>query len=539
MNETVVERKACKQCNCSFTVAQWDSDFYDKISPTFVGQKFQIPTPTLCPDCRQQRRLLFRNERKLYRRICDATQQPIISIYSPDKPHKVYDQKTWWSDSRNPLDYGFDFDFGKSFTENFRELLATVPHCSIININSQNSDYTNICANNKNCYLLVESSNNEDCYHWYRLQKSSDCVDCGMVNNSQNCYEGVDLDDCYWVYYSHYCRWCSHWYLLEDCVGCKFCFGCIGLENKQYMIFNKQATKEEYDSIVDLFLWWDENQKDEIITKWKSLKPVSWIQHVRNSENATGDYIYDAANIKHSYEIHDAKDVSYSRHVRFNSGNCTDVDTVGYNSFWMYESINTALDANHNSFCMRCWSGCNNLLYCFNCDSCSDCFGCIWLRNKQYCIFNRQYTKEEYEAQVVKIINHMIATGERGEFFHPSLSPFGYNETVAQEYYPLEVKSQRLYGKGDENIDFSENWYHRSTYEAPAPHSDKVIEWQDLPSTITEIEDSILQYAIKCEVTWKLFRIQPQELTFYRKHNISLPRKHPDQRHLERLALRR
>ncbi len=56
---------------------------------------------------------------------------------------------------------------------------------------------------------------------------------------------------------------------------------------------------------------------------------------------------------------------------------------------------------------------------------------------------------------------------------------------------------------------------------------------------ITEVDDSILQYAIKCEVTGKLFRIQPQELAFYRKHNIPLPRKHPDQRHLERLALRK
>jgi hypothetical protein len=32
----------------------------------------------------------------------------------------------------------------------------------------------------------------------------------------------------------------------------------------------------------------------------------------------------------------------------------------------------------------------------------------------------------------------MMSTGERGEFFHPSLSPFGYNETVAQEYYELQ-----------------------------------------------------------------------------------------------------
>jgi hypothetical protein len=35
----------------------------------------------------------------------------------------------------------------------------------------------------------------------------------------------------------------------------------------------------------------------------------------------------------------------------------------------------------------------------------------------------------------------MIETGEWGEFFHPSLSPFGYNETVAQEYYPVTPPS--------------------------------------------------------------------------------------------------
>ncbi|MEI8092157.1 MAG: hypothetical protein WCG98_08430 [bacterium] len=36
-----------------------------------------------------------------------------------------------------------------------------------------------------------------------------------------------------------------------------------------------------------------------------------------------------------------------------------------------------------------------------------------------------------------KIIEKMEADGERGEFFPTSLSPFGYNETVAMEYFPL------------------------------------------------------------------------------------------------------
>ena len=65
--------KICKQCNISFDITDKDLEFYDKISPVFNSEKFQIPTPTFCPDCRQQRRILWRNERKLYRRKDSAT----------------------------------------------------------------------------------------------------------------------------------------------------------------------------------------------------------------------------------------------------------------------------------------------------------------------------------------------------------------------------------------------------------------------------------------------------------------------------------
>ena len=99
----------------------------------------------------------------------------------------------------------------------------------------------------------------------------------------------------------------------------------------------------------------------------------------------------------------------------------------------------------------------------------SHLFGCVGLRNKEYCILNKQYTKEEYEELVPKIIKQMnempyiskipnakiqmsnqiqnpnvkINNKPReivyryGEFFPPELSPFCYNETIAQEYFPL------------------------------------------------------------------------------------------------------
>lgn len=224
---------------------------------------------------------------------------------------------------------------------------------------------------------------------------------------------------------------------------------------------------------------------------------------------------------------------------------CYDVSWVGKSLSLIYEWEIIYKNCYLCLFCIDCWDWCRNVYYSIWCKQCSDCLFCCNIEYKQYCIFNKQYTKDEYEIQVTNIIQYMMTTWEWWEFFHPSLSPFGYNETVAQEYYPLvydeESKNHKHNREGCSSFlsSYSWFWYYRSTYEAPVPHSDKVINGQDLPHIITEVEESILQYAIKCEITWKLFRIQVQELAFYRKHNIPLPRKHPDQRHLERLALRR
>jgi hypothetical protein len=82
-----------------------------------------------------------------------------------------------------------------------------------------------------------------------------------------------------------------------------------------------------------------------------------------------------------------------------------------------------------------------------------------------------------------------------------------------------------------------------STYEAPFPKVDKIIPASKLPSNISEIPDDILNWAIEDEERKTmglnpLFRIIPQELEFYRKHNLPIPKRHPDQRHLDRMKLR-
>jgi len=121
LKEKIIETKFCRHCKTSFDITEKDLEFYEKVSPSFppltpgfssnpgvektgvfdLGNgkiKYPIPSPTLCPQCREQRRFSWRNEKSLYKRKCDFSGRDIISIYSPDKPYKVYDQEIWWSD---------------------------------------------------------------------------------------------------------------------------------------------------------------------------------------------------------------------------------------------------------------------------------------------------------------------------------------------------------------------------------------------------------------------------------------------------------
>jgi len=168
----------------------------------------------------------------------------------------------------------------------------------------------------------------------------------------------------------------------------------------------------------------------------------------------------------------------------------------------------------------------NDCLYCECISHGRYLFGCIGLSHRKYCILNKQYSKEEYEKLVPKLIEHMRSTGEWGENIPVSISPFAYNETIAQEYFPL-VKEEAL-AKGfrwrDEILEI--------------PNVEKIIPAERLPMSIEGIPDDVLNWAIECQETRKPYMISAQELLFYRKMNIPLPRLHPEQRHSARQKLR-
>ncbi len=567
--EKVIQTKNCKKCNAVFEITDKDLEFYKKVSPKFNWKVYKIPSPTLCPDCRQQRRLAFRNERKLYKRKCDATGKEIISIYSPDKQFKVYNQDYWWSDKWDAMDYWRDFDFNKSFFGQFGELLKEVPKIALNwHITNENSEYVNFFVNSKNCYYCFGWWYNENVLYSTQVANLKYSCDNLMCNKWENYYNCVSCSNSYNIFNSLNLIWCTNVYNSYHCKGCIDCLFCVWLNNKQYYILNKKYSKKDFLYKKEIIL------KENINYQKKINKLIINYNNniIINSEDCTWNYIFNSNKVKQSFDVFDTDKWKFLHNVV----NFSEI----YDSYWVWywELCYDIQSSSMNIYKIVMWINIrewsNNIFYSQDISSSSNLFWCVWLKNKQYCILNKQYTKEEYENLVPKIIEHMskphpnslvssscphpnpLPKGEgiKGniewwEFFPAYLSPFWYNETVAQEYFPLTKEEAKgypqgeplqnnnvgctLYGCPDNNYIF--NW---SDYKAPFSKVEKIIPANKLPSNIKDIPDDILNRAIECEESKKPFRIIKQELEFYRKHNLPIPRKHPDIRHKERMKLR-
>lgn len=293
---------------------------------------------------------------------------------------------------------------------------------ALINRNSANSEYTNICEQNKNCYLLIESSNNEDCYHGYWLQKCENCIDCSYCNDCTLCYECENRENCYDLNFSQNYHNCSVSSFLKNCIGCKNCLGCVNLHQKEFCIFNKQHTQSEHKAKLRLFKKYPRAKFEQQFQEFNLTKPQKYTE-ISKSEDCIGTHIKNSKDCFFCFHTKAAEHCRYARHVWRNSKFVMDSDTVGMDSELAYECINTAINSYNNKFCNRCWT----VSDCFYSNECD-----------KYCILNKQYTKEEYEKLVPLIIAHMTKTQEWGEFFPIKISPFSYEETVAQDFFPLK-----------------------------------------------------------------------------------------------------
>lgn len=514
--------KDCKQCGVGFEITDVERDFFDRISLKFGEKVVEMPLPTYCPDCRNQRRMMFRNDRSFYNRKCDSTGEKFVALYPGDSPYKIYHPDEFYSEKWNALDSGRDFDFSRPFFEQYHDLMLEVPRIGIDIVNCENSYYCNYCGDDKNCYLDIAGEANEDCYYNLFVKFSKDTVDCTFVYNSTLCYECINCYDCYACQNSMYLDNCSECLYCLDLKGCKNCLFSHGLRNKEYYIFNEKKTKGEYEKYVKKLQLTSHKQREKLYEGWTKFKLENAIfrdAYLLNCENCSGNNLKNCKKTDFAFNASNCEDCRYLYDV-LDATDCQDLNYSLYKPELSYELI-SSLNMVKSAFSMASHYN-SDVYYCDLTNNSKNLFGCIAMNHNQYCVLNKQYTGAEYEELVQKIIEHMKSTGEWGEFFPESMTPFAYNETVADEYFTLgkaEVEANGWKWKegGGERMEG---------------------ERMEIPDDLNDVPGNITEKVLTCEESGKLFKVIPQELKFYKKMGLPIPRRSPDQRHKDRIRLR-
>ena len=115
-----------------------------------------------------------------------------------------------------------------------------------------------------------------------------------------------------------------------------------------------------------------------------------------------------------------------------------------------------------------------------------------------------------------------------GDFWPIELEPFAYNETKAQEHFPLSK---------DEVLNKGYRWRDKSAQNYTITHDIK-----NIPDSISEVSDDITEGVLEClhkgiclDNCTIGFKVLKSELEFYRRMKLPLPRLCPNCRHMQRI----
>ncbi|MCM2339128.1 MAG: hypothetical protein NDI62_01585 [Burkholderiales bacterium] len=510
--------KICQNCKKDFIIESEDFNFYEKI---------KVPPPTFCHICRFQRRLVWRNERSLYRRTCDLCKKNIIAAYHSSAPFPVYCRECWYGDNWDAFSYGVEYDFSRNFFEQYKELSNKVPRLALFQRNVINSDYSNMCGESKNIYLsasVVKGS--ENVFYSKSVDKSKDIVDClNIINGSEGLYENVEAQNNYYSQFLLLCRSCIDSFYSVDCINCSNCFLCFNLRNKQYFIRNKQYSKDDYFKEIEKFNLKSRISRYILLKEFTEIKKqaIYRFANINKCVDVTGNNLLNVKNAKDSFEIYNVENVKFS-YRGFDFKDSMDLEYLGWSEL-LYEYTTGALNDYNVKFSFCAMDSVRNADYTEFCRTSDGLFGCISLRNTKNAIFNKVYKEEEFlklKEKIIKQMSDMPYVDKKGniykygEFFPIEISTLLYNESQAQEFFPLSKEEilQRGYGWREKDL---------KNFEI-------TIDSKNIPDCIDDVDENMLKEVLACEHGGKCehqcssaFRLTDYELKFYKKHNIPLP----------------
>jgi len=476
---------------------------------------------------------MFRNEIVFYRRECELCHKNTISIFSPDRKFKIYCSKCWWSDNWNPGDFYLDYNPNKNFFTQFKELqLKTYFFDRSLDYSTLvNCEYVNYTGNSKNCYFIFNADFCDNVYYSAVVNHMKDSSDCLMMNKTELSYGCIGGDGSS-VFFSENCPESINVWYSKDCIGCINCFGCVNLRNKSNYIFNESVSKEEFKKKVkemELDKYSSNIKVEKNIYDFWDKFPRKYMYERMNS-NVSGSYVYNSKNAKNCYQAVSVEDGAYSQFITLPTfRDAYDITEWGNGLEFCIDSVSIGEGVYEIKYSDGVFKNSREVEYSMYGIGIKNCFGCINLRKKEYCILNKQYSKEEYEKLRLQIIDDMnlnpyIDSKGRiwkyGDFFPYDLSPFSYNESFANQYFPLDKK------------EIEESGFSYS--DLKKPDYQKTIELEDIPDSIYNIKDDFINEIIQCSCS-KFYKIMSGELQLLKKFGLPIPRICPDCRYLKRI----
>jgi len=345
--------------------------------------------------------------------------------------------RIWWvkhidefEKTRDSLtDHGIDYDESKDIFDNLGELMQGFHFPALIRFyQNHNSDFADVVIHGKNVYMSYASIDAEDIlYSCQAKNYVNHVVSSVMVfDHSEQCYMSLSVLESYKVFFSKYILNSNNIWLSSDLVWCSECILCHGLENKSYCIENVEYKKHEY--LV---------KKEEILKNkqgfLKIYKTIKWAWKNHNSIDSSGTNLIECDSVEwwyHSNGIHNGRNIIF---VWWGNGNENMYDTYqAWGRKWDdFYGVCGGWNGASNIFYSSNINGGTALFYSLFLEDCSYCIGCIGLRNKQYCILNKQYSKEQWMQKADEIFSIMQDNGTLGNFFPWHINPFYFNDTMA------------------------------------------------------------------------------------------------------------
>lgn len=418
------------------------------------------------------------------------------------------------------LDHGIEYDFDQDFFHNFQKLFKSINLWNLNNFaNNENASFSDAVYNGKNVYLCstVISGCENILYSLSVKDHCKEVLNSMMIfDNCEIIYKSRWVMKSFKIFYSNYIYNSNNIWFSSNLNGCSECLFCDGLDNQSYCINNQQLEKDEYLK-----------QKKEILSKKELFLnyyvKVNQIGNNIGSKNSRWNfnlYSEDIIDGHYTYQVKWWKNLilvwwengDEDMYDCFTAGSLRATDFYGV----MWAGINA-----DNVYCSCHIDGCSNIYYSYKLWSCSYCLGCIGLKNKQYCILNKQYSREERYKLANKILEQMNNNWLLWEFFPWWLNPMYFNDTCAAVIKDFEKK------------EILDKWFlwHDGEVKVDVPSWADVISiadldnYQELENNEWKIDSEIMKKVV-ADDKWNYYRIVKMEYDFLMKYWLPLPRQH-------------